>query len=310
MSGFIRIPREYFEHPSLSGDRFRAFFWLVQKACWKPKTFNVFGKKIELQKGQLCMSVRQIAEALEWSKSATDRFLANMKSGTLIETDSGTGKLVITICNYDLFQGNMEDGGTLSGTLSGTRLGQDWDINKESNKDKNIISSVTNVTSDCVALENSEPEKVTPKQVSECEEIWNRAASHYHWKAIKVLSKTRRDKLRSRLIELVSLPEYSNPVEAWRTVLLKAGRSRLLGRDPPTWWSFDWLTANDKNILKLIEGNYDEKFNNGQQSHPNSGNPNGKFGFSQALEHLRGQDDERPDSAEPEHEIPRIGTAR
>ncbi|MBB4859649.1 hypothetical protein HNO88_002978 [Novosphingobium chloroacetimidivorans] len=136
MSGFIALHREATEHPLFAGsaERFGAWFWLVAKAVWKPTRFNVAGKTITLQRGQYCASVRELGEAWGWSKSSVDRFLTRLRTETMIVTDAGTGRLVITICNYEKYQTSEREAGTVTGTPAGTAAGQQRDIKEQGNK--------------------------------------------------------------------------------------------------------------------------------------------------------------------------------
>jgi hypothetical protein len=146
LTGFVRMERSALEHPLLKdGDRFRAWFWMVAKACWKPTRFDVHGKVVTLERGQFCVSVREMAEAWGWSKSAVDRFVQRLvdedmvisvraKTGTGNGTASGTGRSVITICNYDKYQDKTEKTGTGSEPRSGTVAGQQRDIKEQGNK--------------------------------------------------------------------------------------------------------------------------------------------------------------------------------
>lgn len=146
MSGFIVMSRDAIDHPLLrDGERFRAWFWMVAKACWKPTKFDVQGKVVQLERGQFCCSVREMAEAWGWSKSAVDRFIQRLvdedmvistraKSGTGSGTASGTSRSIITICNYAKYQDVPRDGGTVSEPLSGTAAGQQRDIKEQGNQ--------------------------------------------------------------------------------------------------------------------------------------------------------------------------------
>lgn len=69
---------------------------------------------------------------------------------------------------------------------------------------------------------------------------------------VKTLSKTRKDKIRLRVQEL----GLERVVEAIRRV----PRSRFLMGDNKQHWtcSFDWLFTNDSNIVKVLEGNYED----------------------------------------------------
>lgn len=141
MTGFITLHREATEHPLFKGDaqRFGAWVWLVAKACWKPTRYNVGGKTITLERGQFCASVRELADAWGMSKSAADRFLARLKTEAMIGTDTGTGRLVITISNYSKYQDIGGGAGTDGGTPTGTAAGQQRDIKEPGNQETSLV---------------------------------------------------------------------------------------------------------------------------------------------------------------------------
>jgi hypothetical protein len=148
MSGFVKAQRERFDHPLFAREKFcrgYAWDWMIASAAWGDTRIDVKGQIVTLERGQLCYSVRFMAERFGWSKSAVDRFLTRLKSGTMIETATGTGQLVITICNYDKYQGYDLAAGTVSGTRAGTEAGQERDRSgtnkKNEKKDKNTSSA-------------------------------------------------------------------------------------------------------------------------------------------------------------------------
>lgn len=119
MSGFVVMQREALDHPLLrDGDRFRAWFWLIAHACWKPTRVIIKGEIIELGRGDMTFSQRFLAEKWGWSKSRVDRFMSDLRDHNMIETRSkngatknhaaGQGQAVITICNYDKYQNLTE----------------------------------------------------------------------------------------------------------------------------------------------------------------------------------------------------------
>lgn len=135
MTGFIVMQRDALDHPLLKdGERFRAWFWMLARAAWKPTPFDIGGKMVTLQRGQLCGSVRQFADAWGMSKSAVDRFLSRLKSETMIETETGHGRLIITICNYAKYQDVEKEERDRDRDSSGTAAGQQRDIKEQGNK--------------------------------------------------------------------------------------------------------------------------------------------------------------------------------
>jgi hypothetical protein len=113
--GFIAMHREAFEHHLLrDAERFRAWFWLVSEAAWKPTRVRIKGETIELQRGELSFAQRFLAEKWGWSKSRVDRFIADLRDEGMIETrtkngasaghKAGQGQAIISICNYAKYQ--------------------------------------------------------------------------------------------------------------------------------------------------------------------------------------------------------------
>lgn len=78
--------------------------------------------------------------------------------------------------------------------------------------------------------------------------LWNEAANAIGWPSVTRLSDGRRSSLRARL--------RGEKLEGWIAALARARASPLLGRDPPTWFTFDWL-IKAANFTKLMDGNYD-----------------------------------------------------
>lgn len=140
--GVFAVDRGIWDHAVFRDQPFtdrEAWMWLVGEASFKSRTRNVAGKMIPLERGQLAASVRFMAEKWKWSKSSVDRFLVRLKSETMIGTDSGTGLLVITICNYDEYQRVSLPTGTPSETTSGTVAGQSRD-KRESTESTEVVS--------------------------------------------------------------------------------------------------------------------------------------------------------------------------
>ena len=145
MSGFIALHREAFDHPMLQdADRFRAWFWLVANAAWKPTTARIKGQTVELERGELSFSQRFLAEKWGMSKSRVDRFIAELRAEGMIATrqkngaagdhKAGQGQSIITICNYEKYQHTEEEERGNSGATPGATAGQQRGKEEEGNK--------------------------------------------------------------------------------------------------------------------------------------------------------------------------------
>lgn len=136
MTGFITLQRKVRDHPLFREDpaRLGAWTWLLLTACWKNTPYNVGGKIITLKRGQLCVSLRQLASEWGWSKSTVDRFVTRLETETMVTREAGQGRMVLTICNYDKYQDQRDSARDTTGTAGGTAAGQQRDIKEQGNK--------------------------------------------------------------------------------------------------------------------------------------------------------------------------------
>lgn len=128
--GYYKMYRGWMDHPVFGREPFtraQAWCWLIERAAWRDTIQSVGRHNVRVQRGQIAVAVRYLAEAWQWSKSSVDRFLTRLETGTMIGTQSGTQYSIISICNYEKYQADSDDGGTRVGTGSGTRAGHGRD---------------------------------------------------------------------------------------------------------------------------------------------------------------------------------------
>ena len=131
MTGYIKLHRTIFENELLQEPQhLKLWLWLLCEARYEEDEIVVSGKKIVLKRGQLSHSLRFIASKLGMGKRAVEGGLRGGQNGDMIRITTGTGQMLITICNYDKYQ--IGDG------FEGTRRGQDGDKTgtKIKNKEK------------------------------------------------------------------------------------------------------------------------------------------------------------------------------
>lgn len=137
MSGYARFHRSLIGHPAFRNDaEAMAFAYMVLRASWKPVRVRYKGKALSLNRGQLAMSVRDLAEAMDRDKGWVERLLKRLKSETMVETLSETGVLVITICNYEKYQAANDSGETDGKTPDETHARQTQDTEQVREEDK------------------------------------------------------------------------------------------------------------------------------------------------------------------------------
>lgn len=147
MAGYVAMDREWQDHELFAGDEFSrrdAWAWLIAHAAWKPAKARIKGSTVDLQRGDLCFSVRFLAEKWGWSKSRVDRFLSALRAegmiatrskiGTLAGQSAGHGQAVLTVCNYSKFQAPLKASRDSEREETGTTAGQQRDKEEEGNK--------------------------------------------------------------------------------------------------------------------------------------------------------------------------------
>ncbi|MGC2077132.1 MAG: hypothetical protein WA728_14080 [Xanthobacteraceae bacterium] len=76
-----------------------------------------------------------MATAWGWkSESSVRRFLDRLKTGAMISAESGAGITVITICNYEFYQGVVNQSGALYDAPNGAGAAQERRRKEQSNK--------------------------------------------------------------------------------------------------------------------------------------------------------------------------------
>ncbi len=93
-------------------------------------------------------------------------------------------------------------------------------------------------------------QKADGSKISAFVELWNNTCPNLP--GVKKLTAKRRDKIRARLKDEPEL-------EVWEEVFLKIQASGFCNGTLSGGWraSFDWITANAENYVKVLEGNYD-----------------------------------------------------
>lgn len=263
MSGFIVLHRDATEHPLLLGDaaRFGAWFWLVAKACWKPTRFNLSGKLVTLERGQLCVSRAQLSAAWGMSPSAVERFLTRLETEQMIGRATGQGRTIITIENYDKYQVANEQTGQATGQATGQPPDSHRTTKEQGNKGTRVIldaeaSSGGRGVEDEGGNEHDLFEPASPQDPAEpglkpdhVVESWNVLAKKIGRPCVRELTPERRTSLKARIAG------YS--IDDFRQVLASVERSPFL-RGERNWpgVTFDWIIKKN-NFLKILEGNYD-----------------------------------------------------
>lgn len=104
------MKRGLHEHPVFHRQPMRVavWSWMVSTAAWKPTKFKVDGHVLTLERGQLCVSQRQISDETGVGRQVIRALLADLEAEKTITQKSASGathgRTIITICNYDKYQ--------------------------------------------------------------------------------------------------------------------------------------------------------------------------------------------------------------
>lgn len=251
VTGYIKLHRGWHESDLFKDNEpyceRAAWCWLLSKVAWKEShRRGPQGDLVTVKEGEFHTSLRTLAKAWNWDKNKVSRFIKRATTCGNIGTSAGQGGLHITICKWGIYQG-VED---KREPQSGTSAGQARDTQEEGiRRDKKKETTSNEVVS-------------LGRDTTSAMQDWNDFASETGAKKILKLSKDRLPKLRKRLDE--------HGLAGWREALGRAGRSEMLGKNPPGWFDFDFLVNNETNILKLLEGKYDKNFGSQQTGHQGS----------------------------------------
>jgi hypothetical protein len=143
VSGWFAMKRGIHDHPLFyrQPERIAVWSWIKATAAWKDTRMDAGGKIVTVKRGQLLTSYRQMSQATGVGVKVIRNLVERLQAGNAIDTDTGTGRLLITIRNYDKYPLSDETWGTGSGT-AGAQQGH----TKE--QENNIPSSSSSLRSE------------------------------------------------------------------------------------------------------------------------------------------------------------------
>lgn len=119
------VDRALLEHPRFVPkarfSKLEAWLWMIGEASWKNRRIETAGQIITVERGQLSASYRFMAKKFGWSVKAVRTFLRQLADDRSIVTETGTGQMVITLCNYESYQSFADYKGTREAHQGHTR---------------------------------------------------------------------------------------------------------------------------------------------------------------------------------------------
>ena len=129
--GYIRLNRRFFSEIMWTEARTfsscEAWLDLIQSSRFDatPRKVSIGGREVVVCRGQFAASIRFLAKRWQWGERKVRSFLAYLKKREMITSESSQGINLITILNYDRYDGNA-----------------DWDTTKDTAKDTTIAQFV------------------------------------------------------------------------------------------------------------------------------------------------------------------------
>lgn len=268
MASWIKIFRELLQWEWFEkAEMVQLFIYLLLKASCEDKQWQ----GISVKRGQLVSTNGSMRRDLKLSEQQIRTCIKRLISTGEITYQSTNRYVIITICNYDKYQENKstynekinEQANTLP-TSNQRAINEQSTTSKEI---KNIRSKEISISKDIdtkksrkaaspSASDEAQAEEPSEKiPFAEIKKLWNSTCTGFA--RLVVISENRRNKIRNRVSEMGGV-EKALPII--KTIFEKAQASSFLKGDNKRGWkaSFDWFFENDKNWVKVFEGNYDQ----------------------------------------------------
>jgi hypothetical protein len=206
----------FLDHPALAGkyDRRSALHWLIENAAWKDHQIRTRAGMITLKRGQVLVARDHLAKAWDWTTKKVRLFLEQMMAADILEIGPREGQYanVATICNYDRYQFQPNDGGPTRGPTKGQPKASDG-----ANEGPHNTRDTTDTRKD----------PPTPKEADRSASEVNQAFDAYNQAAVKLglataakLTADRKRKIAARLAD------YG--LDGWNRALANIERSAFL----------------------------------------------------------------------------------
>ena len=244
-AGYIKLYRSL-EDWEWIDDPVMFYFWgrILLMANWEDKRWH--GELIE--RGSFVTSLSNLSGTLNLSVQQVRTCLARLKSNKQISIDSTNKRTKVTICKYEDYQGcstNEQQTNNTPANNPTTTTKEVYNTSYSIQEEKNIKEEDTSVSS-----------KKDPADYSSVLKMWNDSAKRNIPK-VRMLSPARKEKVRLRIKEMGGM-ESAEKILA--ECFKKIGDSDFCNGSTGKWCAtFDWFFSNEKNWMKVLEGNYDNR---------------------------------------------------
>lgn len=213
-------------------DKAHAWIDLLLLANHRDKKTAVDGKPVVITRGQFLTSILKLSNRWNWDRKTTTKFLNILENDGMIIQNKTHRWTTITIVNYEAYQDTTDNSmdKSMDNSLDNS-TDKSMDTNNKVNNENNKNNISTNVDVQNVADKFNEICVSFPKVTK---------VSDKRAKAIKALLKEYSTEEIVKAFEKTEASDFMKGfVKDWKA-------------------SFDWL-MNKNNLLKVLEGNYDNK---------------------------------------------------
>jgi len=246
--GFISISRSITDW-RWADNPVMMYFWvhILLMANYRDKEWH---DKV-VNRGSFITSVAKLSGKLNLSTQQVRTCLERLKEGGEITTSSTNSYTIITVCKYDDYQSPATD--------------EQQTNNKPITNEQQSDNKRTTTTEQRNKETKEQEKKVVDTNVSPKKEnvdyhvilnLWNSYAKRNVPK-IKAITQPRKDKIKLRIAEMGGWEQARETLE---TCFRKISESDFATGATGSWAAtFDWFFENEKNWLKVLEGNYDNR---------------------------------------------------
>jgi DNA-binding transcriptional regulator YhcF (GntR family) len=110
-NGWIKLQRQILENPLWTSERFsrgQAWIDLILRANHKPNLIRIRGNEVRTERGELCWSIKSLANIWQWNERTVNKYLSLLKKEGMIQYRKSNVTTVISILKYDYYQGSTE----------------------------------------------------------------------------------------------------------------------------------------------------------------------------------------------------------
>jgi DNA-binding transcriptional regulator YhcF (GntR family) len=138
--------------------------WLLYSAAYKPSKKLVNGRQFEIKPGMVVFGLKELAEKWGCSRSTLQKWVNYLADTSRIVIESRTGGYIVTICNWELYQAQVEEARTdVEQGVNGARTTREREptLNEEVQEGKKVR------------------ERVSIEHVAEAIEAWGKTLARY-----------------------------------------------------------------------------------------------------------------------------------